>query len=216
MATTMQSRTLARPKTKMAEVVVACDGSCLGNPGGATGWAWVASNGQWSSSCQPTGTNQVAELWGVLSVLRDFPTEQLVIQVDSEYAMKVATVWGKAWARNGWTTRDGSPVKNIALVKAIYSLMLRREAPVRFEKVPGHDTGDRWPLNTAADKRAQEAAREAKRTGVTTTFTGTDRSVVGRDVRPAEPKVGGKRKPERCTSCDAIITIDNQCNCSRG
>lgn len=151
-------------------ITVACDGSCLKNPGGATGWAWAAEDGRWASGCQPKGTNQVAELWGVLSVLRDFPVEPLIVQIDSEYAMKCATVWAKGWAKRGWRTVSGDPVKNLALVQAIHRQMTVRTTPIEFVKVPGHDPENRWPLNTEADRLAGEAARYAKQTGKTVTF----------------------------------------------
>lgn len=146
-------------------LLLACDGSCLKNPGGATGWAWVAEDGRWASGHQPTGTNQIAELWGVLSILRDFPNEAVIVQIDSEYAMNIATKWAKGWAKRGWVTAGGKPVSNLAIVKAIYSQMLVREAPIRFQKVPGHDPQNRFPLNTAADEYARAAAVRAKTHG---------------------------------------------------
>lgn len=155
-------------------LLLACDGSCLKNPGGATGWAWVAEDGRWASGYQPSGTNQVAELWGVLSVLRDFANEPVIVQIDSEYAMNIATKWAKGWARKGWVTAGGKPVSNLGLVKSIYSQMLVREAPIRFQKVPGHDPGNRWPLNTAADERARAAAVFARQNGTSGTREGHD------------------------------------------
>ncbi len=151
-----------------AEILVATDGSCLKNPGGAIGWAWVAQDGRWSAGCAPEGTNQIAELWAVLAVLRDFPQQPLAIQIDSEYAMKVATSWAPRWQRNGWRTASGAPVSNLDLVKGIHLQTTRRRRDgisTRFIKVPGHDKANRWPLNTAADARAGEAARYARRTG---------------------------------------------------
>lgn len=148
--------------TVAGEVLVACDGSCLANPGGPTGWAWVAQDGSWASGCQPSGTNQVAELWGVLSVLRDFPLDPLCIQVDSVYAMKCSREWRVAWKKRGWRTMSGDPVKNLTLVKAIDAQLSMRADPVRFAKVPGHDRANRWPLNTEADRRAKSAARWAR------------------------------------------------------
>ena len=125
-----------------APLTIATDGSCLKNPGGASGWAWVADDGRWFAAGQPTGTNQVAELWGVLAALRDFPLDPLTIQIDSVYAMKCATTWAQGWARNGWRNRAGDPVSNLALVQAIFTQMKRRKDAglvTRFEKVPGHD-----------------------------------------------------------------------------
>lgn len=153
-------------------LLVATDGSCLKNPGGPTGWAWVAADGRWSSAGCPTGTNQVGELRAVLSALRDFSAESLTIETDSEYALNVATKWAKGWERRGWRTKDGSPVKNLALVQVIRHLLAVRTEPVRFVKVPGHDPGRRFPLNDQADAHARAAAIWAQRNGTEGEFTG--------------------------------------------
>lgn len=144
------------------KLTVATDGSCLRNPGGATGWAWVAEDGRSCAGGAPTGTNQIAELYGVLTALRTFPVEDLTIQVDSEYAMNIATHWGVGWSRRGWRTAAGDPVKNLPLVKLIVHLMRTRPAPVRFDKVPAHDRAGRWPLNDRADSLAKTAAKRAQ------------------------------------------------------
>lgn len=143
------------------KLTVATDGSCLRNPGGPTGWAWAAEDGRSCAGGTPKGTNQVGELYGVLTALRAFPVEDLTIQIDSEYAMKVATQWAPGWARRGWKTASGDPVKNVPLVKMILHLMRSRPAPVQFEKVPAHDKAGRWPLNDRADLLAKAAAKKA-------------------------------------------------------
>lgn len=150
--------------TPLTEVTLATDGSCLRNPGGATGWAWVAEDGSWEADGAHTGTNQTAELQAVLMALRDWPTAHLVIQIDSQYALTAATTYGERWAKNGWRTATGNSVANLALVKGLHLQMTRRRAAAlttRFVKVPGHDPGNRWPLNTAADEHARRAARHA-------------------------------------------------------
>lgn len=196
------------------EVLVGCDGSCLKNPGGATGWAWVASDGRWASGCRPSGTNQIAELWGVLSVLRDFPNTPLAVQIDSEYAQKVSTVWREAWKRNGWRTREGVRVSNLNLVLAIDAQMTIREHPIRFIKVPGHDPQDRWPLNTAADKRARAAAEWSKQNGRERQFGGVDESVPARFVTTRSVDgVTFQVKPEMCPSCDTPLN-GGYCACT--
>lgn len=215
MTTSSLRRALAPTQRKKAEVTVACDGSCLKNPGGATGWAWVASDGRWAAAGMETGTNQVAELWGVLSVLRDFPHDPLVIQIDSEYAMKAATVWGKSWARSGWRTREGTLIKNITLVKGIFTLMAHRTEPVRFVKVPGHDPQGRWPLNTAADRLAGRAARLARTQGEKVSMKGLDKAIT--QARVAEPSRAkaptAESAREMCNSCGRRIAIDGRCGC---
>ena len=197
------------------ELLVATDGSCLRNPGGPTGWAWVAEDGRWFAACQPSGTNQIGELWGVLSVLRDFPDVPLVIHIDSVYAMKVATSYRTAWARNGWRTREGKPVSNMNLVLAIDRRLTQRDEPVRFIKVPSHTDDPRWSLNAAADKRARGAAVYAKRNEEACTFRGVDEEVAHRVVKGAPVVIGSERavRPQTCTSCDRPI-LDGQCGCS--
>lgn len=204
-------------------LVVACDGSCLSNPGGPTGWAWAAEDGRVFAGGQATGTNQVAELWGVLSVLRDFPTTALTIQVDSEYAMKAATVWPKLWEPNGWRTKDGKGVANLALVKAIWVQMRRRDQPARFVKVPGHDDAKLWPLNDAADHYARAAAAFARRHPtephsrrlVVPELPEQERAAIRRRAA-AKAAPTRQRNPgwELCTSCDKPI-VNGECDCSR-
>lgn len=143
------------------KLTVATDGSCLKNPGGPTGWAWVTDDGRSCAGGQPTGTNQIGELYGLMTALRAFPAEDLTIQTDSQYVQNIATTWGTAWERNNWKTRAGAPVKNLALVKLIVHLMRSRTAPVRIVKVAGHDRGHRWPLNEQADVLAKTAAKRA-------------------------------------------------------
>lgn len=143
------------------KLIVATDGSCLQNPGGPTGWAWVTEDGRSCAGGAPKGTNQIGELYGVLTALREFPVEDLTIQIDSEYAMNIATRWGTGWARRGWRTAAGDPVKNLPLVKVIVHLMRTRPAPVQFEKVSAHDRAGRWPLNDKADLLAKAAAKRA-------------------------------------------------------
>ena len=43
-------------------IIVSTDGSCLRNPGGAIGWAWVNHQGPSDSGGAASGTNQIAEL----------------------------------------------------------------------------------------------------------------------------------------------------------
>lgn len=205
---------------------MACDGSCLKNPGGATGWAWAAEDGRWASGYQPVGTNQVAELWGLLSVLRDFPDVPLLIQLDSEYARKVAVTWAPRWALSGWRTAGKQPVKNLALVQAIHRRMTVREQPVRMVHVPGHDRANRWPLNTLADKYAATAAQHARQHHVSGEFSGTGPAVLHahgpqeRDLRQAagphrrRAAAPARARTEFCLSCDGLIDPNGDCRCS--
>ncbi|BDZ42320.1 hypothetical protein GCM10025865_16190 [Paraoerskovia sediminicola] len=139
-------------------ITVSTDGSCLRNPGGATGWAWINHDGTFDSGGCASGTNQVAELTALLEAVRAHPGEEpLMIESDSQYAIKCASEWLPGWRRKGWRTASGSPVKNIELVQAIDAAITDREGPVRFRWVRGH-VGN--PFNERADKLAGIAAND--------------------------------------------------------
>ncbi|WP_338888138.1 ribonuclease H [Rhodococcus sovatensis] len=138
-------------------IIVSTDGSCLRNPGGAIGWAWVNHTGPSNSGGEPSGTNQVAELRALLEAVLAHPgDEPLLIESDSQYAIKCASEWLPGWKRKGWKTAGGTPVRNLDLVKSIDTAISERTGPVRFRWVRGH-VGNHF--NEAADALAGEAAR---------------------------------------------------------
>lgn len=141
-------------------ITVSTDGSCLRNPGGAIGWAWVNHDGTSASGGARSGTNQVAELMAVLEAVLAHPgDEPLRVVADSQYAIKCASEWLPGWKRKGWRTAGGGPVQNLGLVQAIDRALAERAGPVTFGWVRGH-TGDRF--NERADELAGVAARAAR------------------------------------------------------
>ncbi|QIS16827.1 ribonuclease HI [Nocardia arthritidis] len=140
-------------------IIVSTDGSCLRNPGGAIGWAWVNHQGATRSGGAPSGTNQIAELRAVLEAIVAHPgAEPMLIESDSLYAIKCASEWIASWRLNGWRTSAGAPVKNADLIKQIDRAISGRPGPVRFRWVRGH-VGNYF--NEQADTLAGEAARQA-------------------------------------------------------
>ncbi len=141
-----------------APVLMATDGSCLRNPGGATGWAYVRSDGVWASAGCPEGTNQIGELQAVVLALSHHPDVAVEIQCDSSYAIGCATSWKKGWQRNNYVNSQRKTVSNLAIIRELHRLIDARTAPLTFTKVKGHDLSNRWPLNTAVDIVCGEAA----------------------------------------------------------
>ncbi|MEV6068219.1 ribonuclease H [Nocardia sp. NPDC052001] len=138
-------------------IIVSTDGSCLRNPGGAIGWAWVNHAGGSASGGAASGTNQIAELRALLEAIRAHPSsEPLFIESDSLYAIKCASEWINGWRRNGWKTSSGGPVKNLELIRAIDQAISTRPGPVRFRWVRGH-VGNYF--NEQADTLCGQAAR---------------------------------------------------------
>lgn len=143
-------------------LTVGTDGACLGNPGPA-GWAWVDEHGRCHAAGQAHGTNNIAELNAVLDVLRDHrEVAELVIQIDSTYARDCSTTWRAGWERNGMRNSKKQPVANADIITAIWRELDSRAGRVRFVKVPGHDPKNAYPLNTAADILANDAAEAAQ------------------------------------------------------
>ncbi len=142
-------------------LTVGTDGACLGNPGPA-GWAWVDQYGHYHSSGLANGTNNIAELRAVLDALLDHhDLAHLVIQIDSTYARDCSTTWRAGWQRNGMRNSKRQPVKNAGIIEAIWAALDARAGTVEFVKVPGHDPRNEFPLNTAADILANDAAEQA-------------------------------------------------------
>lgn len=141
------------------------DGACLGNPGPA-GWAWVDEHGRYRSRGTARGTNNIAELTALLDALHDHrDVTDLVIQIDSTYARDCATTWRPGWERNGMRNSKKQPVANAEIIKEIWAELDARAVKPRFVKVPGHDPANRYPLNTAADILADQAAQDIKAGG---------------------------------------------------
>ncbi|WP_063062612.1 ribonuclease H family protein [Nocardia sienata] len=150
-------------------IIVSTDGSCLRNPGGAIGWAWVDHAGGAESGGEASGTNQIAELRAVLEAIRAHPgSDPLLIESDSLYAIKCASEWLPNWRNNGWRTSSGSAVKNVELIRDIDHAIAGRPGPVRFRWVRGH-VGNYF--NEQADALAGAAARKAAATSTVATRT---------------------------------------------
>ncbi|MDO5619530.1 RNase H family protein [Kocuria sp.] len=136
-------------------ITAAADGSALGNPGPA-GWAWYINDESWRAGGWPHGTNNMGELKAVLDLLESTAHlgEPLLVLCDSQYVINSITKWMPGWKKKGWKKKDGKPVLNVELMKALDTAMEGRD--VTFEWVKGHAGHE---LNEAADARANAAAR---------------------------------------------------------
>lgn len=97
----------------------------------------------------------MGELTAVLDLLQQTAgaEEDLLVYCDSKYAINSITEWMPGWKRKGWKKRDGKPVSNVEIMKALDQAMQGRQ--VRFEWVKGHAGHE---MNEAADKLANAAA----------------------------------------------------------
>ena len=101
-------------------------GSCKGNPGPG-GWGAVLERGdetEQMSGSSPQSTNNRMELIAVMEGLRLLPPGGGVnVVTTSDYLFMGATKWIHGWRRREWTKRDGKPVSNLDLWKALDRLM---------------------------------------------------------------------------------------------
>lgn len=148
-----------------ALLIVGTDGSCLRNPNGPTGWAYICDDDRYGSGGRAAGTNQIGELMAILTVLRDFADERLQIQSDSAYAIGCSSTWKPAWQGAGYLRKTG-PIANLDIIKEIHHRLDTREGPVQFVKVKAHLHDETvHPLNVRADELAGRAARAAQESG---------------------------------------------------
>lgn len=125
------------------------DGACSGNPGPG-GWAWASSPSHHDSGGDPATTNNKMELLAVLRAIEANPGP-LTVVMDSTYVKDGLQRWSITWARNGWRTKAGEPVKNRDLWEPLCELRDARAGELSFEWVKGH-SGD--PMNDLVDELA--------------------------------------------------------------
>ncbi len=109
-------------------------------------------------------TNNRAEFTACIVALRiagDIdPKFQRTLKVftDSELLINSVTKWLPGWKIKGWKKADGSPVKNVDLLKVLDELMKRRR--VIFKHVRAHTGKKDWESihNDLADQMAKKAA----------------------------------------------------------
>jgi ribonuclease HI len=124
---------------------------------GPTGWAYMNQRTRVTTTgAMPYATGKEGELRAVLHLLDHAPSEaHLLIRTDSEHLVKVATVWGPTWQRNGWKQRDGQRPENLDLVEPLLTTIAKRAGRARFGLA---DSGDEFIV--AATRSALEAAHQ--------------------------------------------------------
>ncbi|KAI7763223.1 hypothetical protein LZL87_013035 [Fusarium oxysporum] len=164
------------PIRRMESFLIYTDGACLGNgqveP--KAGWASVFGpleqntnasvnerleyQGPLGDSAHPNSNR--AELRAITGALRYRNWESegfttLVLATDSEYVVKGATEWIRAWLRKGWRKSDGAVVSNLDMWQVFLGEVERWDeygVKIQLWKIPRE-----W--NTEADRLAKEGAQ---------------------------------------------------------
>lgn len=121
------------------EVTIYADGSSLDNPGPG-GWAAILvykGVEKEFSGGEPESTNNRAELQAAITGLKALkrPCKVKVVS-DSKYVVQGMSEWVHGWARRGWKTASGDPVKNRELWEALVEAAKPHQ--VKWEWVKGH------------------------------------------------------------------------------
>ena len=144
----------------MAEVEIATDGACKGNPGPG-GWGVVLRFGTTEremSGGEPDTTNNRMELMAAIEGLSALKRPcRVKLSTDSRYVLDGLTKWVAGWQRNGWKTAAKQPVKNGDLWRAL----IAAAAPhtIDWVWIKGHAG---HPDNERADKLASDAALQQR------------------------------------------------------
>lgn len=152
-ATTPASSATAARK----QIEVHTDGACLGNPGPG-GWAALLryrDRERELSGGESMTTNNRMELMAAIMALETLNEPcQVVLHTDSQYVRQGITEWINNWARRGWKTAAGEPVKNRDLWERLHAAAQRHN--IEWKWVKGH-SGD--PDNERVDVLARSQAQ---------------------------------------------------------
>lgn len=130
-----------------ADINIYCDGACSPNPGkSGTGMAVYQKQKLvelWYGLYLPMGTNNTAELNGMLAAFRYAQVhinQGKTVQVlsDSKYSIDCITKWAKGWQAKGWTRGKGEEIKNLEVIKQCFSLYQALKANLIISHVKGH------------------------------------------------------------------------------
>jgi len=121
-------------------VIIYTDGSAVGNPGPG-GYAAVMLSGDYRKEVSGgfrLTTNNRMEMMAALTGLGLLKRPCAVtIYTDSKYLRDaLMNGWVKRWLKNGWRTREDTPVANQDLWRSLWEQMQKHE--VKFEWVRGH------------------------------------------------------------------------------
>jgi ribonuclease HI len=121
-----------RPDFESDVIYVFTDGSCLKNPGGPGGWAyvmWLGEDKHEQFGHDQKTTNNRMEVIAAIMALEDIPSPRAVhVYSDSQYLIQGASKWISGWKIRGWKTKGGSDVLN-------KDLWLRLDAQIKKHSV---------------------------------------------------------------------------------
>jgi ribonuclease HI len=142
-----------------SEIVIYCDGACLGNPGPGGYAALLMIKGQPSKEKVVAGyelstTNNRMELRGAIAGLVALKRKcKATIFCDSQYVVKGMTEWIFGWQKSGFKNAKKKDIANLDLWQELLEVANKHD--VIWQWVRGHAGND---LNERVDEIAREQA----------------------------------------------------------
>jgi ribonuclease HI len=151
--------------TTSHDLIIATDGSSLGNPG-AGGWSWYVNAQLYEAGGEPGPvTNNQMEITALIRALQAIGERDVTFEIDSRYVIDAVTKWHHGWRKRDWVNSKGEPVANRELFEqALVLLETRRKRGCRTELrwVRAHNGS---PRNEGADATARAQAELARTLG---------------------------------------------------
>jgi ribonuclease HI len=138
------------------QVIIYCDGACLGNPGPGGYAALLLSENKEKVvfGHENLTTNNRMELKAAIEGLRALKRKcQVKIFSDSQYVVKGMNEWIKGWQKNGFKNAKKQNIANADLWIELWEISLTHK--VSFHWVRGHAGNE---LNERVDEIAKEQA----------------------------------------------------------
>lgn len=129
------------------------DGSCEPNPG-TGGFAVVENKEPVALGGDFNTTNIRMEGRALIEALKLANGQPCQIYSDSEFWIKVITIWSIPWEKNGWKKKKGE-ISNLDLVKEVVGLYRNSKAELIWVRGHADDEG-----NIAADHWANKAREQ--------------------------------------------------------
>ena len=124
-------------------MIIFTDGAAKGNPGPGGWGAIIASDKDVRElgGGEAHTTNNRMELqaaFEALRIAREWKSTETTVYADSSYVINGATLWGSAWKKRGWITKDKKPVLNRDIWEPFLDLVESFGNSLTWQNVGGH------------------------------------------------------------------------------
>jgi ribonuclease HI len=134
------------------------DGSCDPNPG-TGGFSVIKDMKPAILSGEPHPTTNIRmEGLAIVAALKDAAGQPCEIFSDSEFWIKVITVWSLPWEKNDWKKKGGE-IKNLDIVKVVCPLYKASQAKLTWVRGHNNDPGNELADHWANEARKQQLAK---------------------------------------------------------